>query len=368
MAGSIALREVTKAYAGAAPSLLSVDLEVPEGTFQAIVGPSGSGKSTLLRLIAGLVSPSAGSLLLDGVPAAELAPRDRGVAMVFQNQPPFPHLNVHDNLAFSLRPMRLPKRQVAQRVAEVAALLGLDALLGRRPDSLSGGEQRRVVLGRAVARRPRILLLDEPLTGLDAPLRTSMRTLLADLHRTFAPTVLLVTHDQSEAMALGERIALLHGGRLIQNGTPEDIYERPRSVEVARFLGEPPMNIVPARLVESSAGLVLELPGPCRVPLDRAENSPTGSGPVLLGLRPEHFLVREDGELRGTVLRIERMVPDVLVDLDLGGHCIRLRSTLSIGVRRGDAIRVRPQLEFASWFDPATGRRIERSEAVQSGG
>lgn len=374
----IALRAVSKEYPGQVPALRDIDLEVAEGAFLTIVGPSGSGKSTLLRLIAGLETPTAGRVVLDGRPADDLPPWRRGVAMVFQEQPPYPHLDVHGNLAFALRATGLPRAEVRDRVREVAALLGLDGLLDRRPATLSGGQRRRVVLGRAVARRPRVLLLDEPLSGLDAPLRAAMRALLATLHRQFSMTLVLVTHDQADALALGDHVAVLVDGQLAQHGPPGEVYDRPATLDVAQFIGEPPMNLLTACWLDDPSGSRLRLLGrdlPLPGPNFGTSPGPSGADrPVVLGLRPEHLEITSRpsrgavAALPGTVHRVERLGPDSVVEADLGGgQALRVRTRGQVDVRVGDPIGVRLDLEAASWFDPATGRRIGPPRPLESG-
>jgi len=336
---TVELQAIGKAFAGGVEAIAGVDLAVADGEFLAVVGPSGSGKSTLLRLIAGLEAPTSGAIRIGGRAADRLAPRERDVAMVFQDPAPYPHLSVFENLAFGLRARGAPRPEIPGRVEEVAAMLGLSDCLGRRPAALSGGQRQRVALGRALARRPGILLLDEPFASLDAPLRAAIRADLADLQRRLMTTTILVTHDQAEALALGDRVAVLDCGRLAQVGTPSDVYDRPASKSVAAFVGSPPMSFLPA---------------------------PAGSLGVVLGLRAEDVRLVEPGEaaappgtpdLLATVRRLEPRGHETIAALDLDGHMLAARFPASRRTRIGETVVVRLDLARASWFD-AGGLRV----------
>ncbi|CAN5780565.1 sn-glycerol-3-phosphate ABC transporter ATP-binding protein UgpC [soil metagenome] len=348
-----------------------MDLEILEGERMAIVGPSGSGKSTLLRLIAGLEPLDSGEILIGGRRADHLPPRVRGLAMVLQNQQPYPHLNVFGNLAFGLRARGVGRVEVRQRVAEVAGRLGLADRLDRRPSTLSGGERQRVVLGRALASRPALVLLDEPVSNLDAPLRTAIRADLLDLHRKLGGTLLVVTHDQAEALAIGERIGLMDRGRLVQLGPPQEVYEHPSSAFVAGFLGSPPMNLLPVevRVDPDSLHLLGLIPGAgWAIPNGKTWTAPlqhNGSGPVLLGLRPEHIRVVDLGEADGmptVVARIDRLEPlghETRARANFGPQALSIRLPGPPGVEPGDRLPIRLDLARASWFSPESGRRLE---------
>jgi ABC-type sugar transport system ATPase subunit len=241
---AVALRDLTKTFDDQAPALDRVTLEVAEREFLVLLGPSGCGKTTVLRCIAGLEQPTAGDILIGDVRVNDLAPKDRDVAMVFQNYALYPHLTVGENIAFPLRMRGAPKQEIARRVGEAAAVLGLATLLGRKPAQLSGGERQRTALGRAIVRQPKVFLFDEPLSNLDAKLRAEMRAELVALHRRLGATMLYVTHDQTEAMTMGQRIAVLRAGALQQVGTPREVYARPANVFVAVFMGAPGMNVI----------------------------------------------------------------------------------------------------------------------------
>ena len=245
----IELHQVSKAFAPGAPALDRVDLVIAEGERMVVLGPSGSGKTTLLRLIAGLETPDAGIIRIGGRDMAGVPPHRRDVSMVFQNPALYPHLSVFENLAFGLRARGVARDERRRRVHAVAEMLGVGRLLERRPAGLSGGERQRVALGRAVVREPRVLLLDEPFSNLDDPLRAALRGELVKLHRRFGSTVVHVTHDQSEALSLGQRLAVVHEGRIMQVDTPGGIYERPAHRFVASFVGSPGMNLVACEVV-----------------------------------------------------------------------------------------------------------------------
>jgi multiple sugar transport system ATP-binding protein len=282
----IELRNVTKMFSGEVAAVDDVSLRIADGEFLALVGPSGCGKSTLLRTIAGLEDATSGEISIGGVDVTDLAPRHRDVAMVFQSYALYPHMSVRQNLGYGLKVRRTPKAEIARRVSEVASLLGLADLLERRPAQLSGGQRQRVAMGRAIVREPKAFLMDEPLSNLDAKLRVGMRASLAQLHQKLGVTTVYVTHDQVEAMTLGHRVAVMRDGRILQIDSPQRLYEDPRDLFVAGFIGSPAMNLVEARLDEDDVVF-----GRYRVPLDpRRRPAASSSGTaVVLGIRPESF-------------------------------------------------------------------------------
>src|SRR6266581_507804 len=316
----VALRHLTKGFgSGAKPVLQDLSLEVSEGELLVLLGPSGCGKTTALRCIAGLESPDAGEILIGGRDVTHLPPAERDVAMVFQNYALYPHLTARQNIAFPLEMRRLPRPEVARRVEETAGRLGLGALLDRRPAQLSGGQRQRVALGRAIVRAPQVFLFDEPLSNLDARLRVEMRAELLKLHRALRATMVYVTHDQVEAMTMGQRIAVLHEGRLRQLGSPAEIYQRPADVFVARFLGNPGMNIL-AGVAEvkkgrgkGDGGRVAHCGG-LQVPLAL----PDYAGDLQLGVRPEDVSLCPPGGGVGDadVTVVEPLGSETLVHLE----------------------------------------------------
>lgn len=360
----IELCGLTKVFPNGVAAVSAVDLTVGEGVFFALVGPSGSGKSTLLRLIAGLENPSAGTVRIDGRDVTGWSPRDRNVALVFQEPALYPYLSVFDNLAFSLRARRCGRAEVRSRVEEVAASLGLGGVLGRRPQTLSGGQKQRVALGRAIVRRPALFLFDEPLSSLDAPLRASIRGDLMDLHRRLGATMIYVTHDQAEALATGDRVGVLERGRVEQAGTPREVYERPSTRFVAGFVGSPPMSFLPFVVTGGAArfrlGLETDEEFTLPVPLAAREG-----GRVELGLRPEFVAVARDAEAHdpGTtwlgrvarVARVEYLGHETIVTLQIGPHEVRARRPARAGVHPGELVDVGFDLDRASWFDPESG-------------
>ncbi len=271
---AVILDNVTK-YFGSTVAVDQLSLEVTDRELLVLLGPSGCGKSTTLRMIAGLEEIDEGTIAIDGEPVNNLAPRDRDIAMVFQNYALYPHMTVQQNISFPLRMRRVGRDQIQRRVHEAAEILGILELLDRKPSQLSGGQQQRVALGRAMVRDPAVFLLDEPLSNLDMQLRSTMRQEILDLHRRLQVTMIHVTHDQVEAMTLGDRVAIMHEGRLQQLGTPEDVYDRPANRFVAGFLGNPPMNFL-----SPDSTLTADLPQLARLP-----------GEVELGFRPEQVKV-----------------------------------------------------------------------------
>src|SRR5438874_11194942 len=299
---NIELVNVTKSFAGGVTAVDDVSLEIADGEFLVLVGPSGCGKSTLLRMIAGLEEVTDGQISIGGSDVTDLAPRRRDIAMVFQSYALYPHMSVRQNLAYGLKVRRTPKEQIAKRVDEVAKLLGLSDLLDRRPGQLSGGQRQRVAMGRAIAREPKAFLMDEPLSNLDAKLRVGMRASLQQLHNRLGVTTIYVTHDQVEAMTLGQRVAVMRDGRILQVDDPQKLYMEPRDLFVAAFIGSPAMNLVEATL---DGGDVLF--GQFRIPLaaDRRPLRDTGSR-VVLGIRPESF--EDTAFASGDLPRIEIQV------------------------------------------------------------
>jgi len=281
---AIELDHVSKVFPGGVAAVDDVSLSVADGDFMVLVGPSGCGKSTLLRMIAGLEEVTAGSVVVDDRDVTDLAPRHRDVAMVFQSYALYPHMSVRDNMGYGLKVRRAPKPEIARRVEEVAALLGLTDLLDRRPAQLSGGQRQRVAMGRAIVREPKAFLMDEPLSNLDAKLRVSMRASLAQLHTRLGVTTIYVTHDQTEAMTLGRRVAVMRDGKIVQVDEPQRLYDAPRDIFVAGFIGSPAMNLVEA--VVDGPDVVV---GGVRIPLDPSRRPPGDVTRVVLGVRPEAF-------------------------------------------------------------------------------
>jgi ABC-type sugar transport system ATPase subunit len=365
---SIELIGLGKRFPNGVEALVGLDLAVGERERIAVVGPSGSGKSTLLRLVAGLDVPTSGTVRLAGRDASGLPPWRRDVGLVFQQPALMPHLSVAGNLAFGLRSVKLAKARVRDRVDEVAHLLGLADLLDRRPASLSGGQRQRVAIGRALARKPSVLLLDEPLAGLDAPLRAAIRRELEDLQRRLGLTMMLVTHDQAEALAFGDRSAVLVGGRLLQCDPPQALYDRPANAMVAGFLGTPPMDFLPAIVRRQGNGLTLDLDGMESWKLDEASWSAAlvrrGAGTIAMGVRPEALRVAgavEGPTVAGRITRAVTAGHEEIVEVALDGSAgiVHLRRGPGTGEPVGRPVHLTIVPEAVVWFDPETGSRIE---------
>jgi multiple sugar transport system ATP-binding protein len=304
---AIELDHVTKEFAGGVVAVDDVTLTIADGEFMVLVGPSGCGKSTLLRMIAGLEEVTDGAISIGEVDVTDYEPPDRDIAMVFQNYALYPHMNVRENLGFGLSVRRTPKREIANRVQEVAKLLGLEDFLDRKPANLSGGQRQRVAMGRAIIREPKAFLMDEPLSNLDAKLRVGMRASLAQLHARLAVTSIYVTHDQTEAMTLGHRVAVMRDGRIVQVDVPQRLYQDPKDLFVATFIGSPSMNLVEANLDSDHVSF-----GQFQVPLDPGRRPRSDVDQVVLGIRPEAF--DDASRARAHLPRIEVMV-DVLEEL-----------------------------------------------------
>jgi multiple sugar transport system ATP-binding protein len=331
----LALKNVEKSFGGAAPVLHGIDLDVRDGEFMVFVGPSGCGKSTTLRLIAGLEDASAGTLHIGGRVVNDVPAAQRGVAMVFQSYALYPHMTVRENLGFALKLARRPRAAIDEAVARASRILQLDPLLERKPAALSGGQRQRVAIGRAIVRQPEVFLFDEPLSNLDAALRVQMRAELARLHRELGTTMVYVTHDQVEAMTLGQRIAVFNQGRIEQCGEPLALYERPANRFVAGFIGNPAMNFLPAQAAGGGAvtvaGQRLEAPA-------TAEGLPAQ---LVLGVRPEHVAVGPAGEgLSGCAELAEHLGNERIVHVALpGGERVLARLPADGPAhRRGDAV------------------------------
>ena len=337
------VESLTKRF-GSVTALDGVSLDVRDGEFFAVLGPPGAGKTTLLRTIVGLEKPEAGDVYVGGERITEVYPGDRNIAIMFQNLALYPDKSVRDNLAFPLRQAKLPKAEIERRVMDAARVLKIERLLDRKPGKLSGGERQRVALGRAMVREPRALLLDEPLSALDALLRLEMRAELKRLQRDLGRTVVYVTHDQVEAMSMADRIAVLREGNVEQVASPEDVYNRPANRFVATVIGSPPMNFVPARA--SWSGSQLELRHPLFV---AAVQTPSGSAvrdrlpdgaECLVGVRPESVSVSADGGIPAEVVTTEPLGGETVVDLELEGRIVKALVEPTLDLAPGRSVRL----------------------------
>jgi len=387
----IELRNVTRRFPGIT-AVKAADFTIHDGEFFILVGPSGCGKSTLLNMIVGLDDVSEGEIRVDGEVVNDLDPRERNMAMVFQSYAIYPHMTVRENMAFPLKLARLSAGVVRERVEKAAAILELTDLLERKPRALSGGQRQRVAMGRAIVREPRVFLLDEPLSNLDARLRVQMRTEIARLQRRLGTTMVYVTHDQTEALTLGDRIAVLRRGEVLQVGTPRDLYERPNNLFVAGFIGSPAMNFLPAR----RAGHSLELPvGKLDLPHDRFRLPQDTATALVAGFRPEHLQLpgadTEDGQ--GLVFEVRVEVVEWLgaelylyFDVTLEGFAAMplpeelgsesadtarqlhvARVAPGCGVQQGDTVRLRLAPDCLQLFDAGSGANLGRQAKAQPG-
>jgi multiple sugar transport system ATP-binding protein len=304
---TIVLKGIEKSY-GAVQVIKGVDLSIDDREFCVFVGPSGCGKSTLLRMIAGLEEITEGDLLIDGLRANDVPPSERGLAMVFQSYALYPHMSVADNMGFSLRLAGASKDERRAKVAEAARILHLDKLLDRKPKELSGGQRQRVAIGRAIVRKPKVFLFDEPLSNLDAALRVQMRIELARLHDELAATMIYVTHDQVEAMTMADKIVVLQGGIVEQAGTPLELYHHPRNLFVAGFIGSPKMNFFPATVTAvADAATTIQLASGASLAVPVRPARQKAGDAVTLGVRPEHMRLAGEGEIVGEVMVVERL-------------------------------------------------------------
>jgi len=367
----VVLQKIAKAY-GDIPVVHGIDLEVREKEFVVLVGPSGCGKSTTLRMIAGLEEISDGELSIDGRHMNRVAPKDRDVAMVFQNYALYPHLDVAENIAFGLRIRKESKEAIAAAVEEVSGILGLTDYLERRPADLSGGQRQRVAMGRAIVRRPKVFLFDEPLSNLDAKLRTQMRAEIKRLHKRLGVTSIYVTHDQVEAMTLADRIVVMRDGRIEQVGTPMELFNNPVSIFVAGFLGSPPMNMVAARVNAGGDVPVAEFSGQS-LPLARLPALLEADGrEVVLGIRPEFVAVADDGVPGRIVIEtdlVETLGSEALIHamLDDKPFVIRAQTmNMAIGQTQvlGDVSGFTIDPKLVRVFDADTGRALPGQDIV----
>jgi multiple sugar transport system ATP-binding protein len=351
----------TRVYAkDAPPAVNALNLDIKDGEFMVLVGPSGSGKTTALRMLAGLEPLDGGRVEIGGRDVTFVPPKDRDIAMVFQNYALYPQKTVAENMGFALKMQHVHKDERARRVREAARLLDLDdQLLARKPKALSGGQRQRVAMGRAIVREPKVFLMDEPLSNLDAKLRVQTRSQIAELQRRLGITTVYVTHDQVEAMTMGNRVAVLAAGVLQQCDTPLQLYDNPANQFVAGFIGSPAMNLQTVALNDGGvriAGTTLALPVAIRSAAKRA-----GLSEVVLGIRPEHLhLANGAGELAGEVLLVERLGPDALLHVRLaeGGSEVVARTEGRVSLAPGQEVRFRVQPDDVFAFHPETGARL----------
>ncbi|MBI1763285.1 MAG: sn-glycerol-3-phosphate ABC transporter ATP-binding protein UgpC [Acidobacteria bacterium] len=362
---SLSLRDVSKSYAGGVRAVSSVNAEIADGEFIILVGPSGCGKSTLLRMIAGLEEISAGAVLIDGRVVNDVHAKDRDIAMVFQHYALYPHMSVAANMGFGLKLRKVAPSEIDRRVQEAAAILGLTEYLQRKPKALSGGQRQRVAVGRAIVRQPKLFLFDEPLSNLDAKMRVGMRAELIRLHKRLGATMVYVTHDQVEAMSMGDRLIVLKDGVVQQIGAPLEIYNQPANQFVAGFIGSPPMNFIHCEIEQRGAdwfvvsdGLNLQLPESQRASLAAAFTN--GERKAVLGIRPEDIHERT-GAGAAVSARVDILEPlggEVLATCSFGSHEIVARLSPRTRAQTDAALELRFDLERVKLFDAQTGKAV----------
>ncbi len=351
---SVAIRDVHKAF-GSTRVIHGVNITIGDGEFVVLVGPSGCGKSTLLRMIAGLENITAGEIHIGNRMVNNMPPKERDIAMVFQNYALYPHMTVAANMGFSLKLRGAPKAEIELRVRRAADILGLAPFLERYPRQLSGGQRQRVAMGRAIVRDPQVFLFDEPLSNLDAKLRVQMRTEIKELHQRLKTTTVYVTHDQIEAMTMADKIVVMHEGIVEQIGVPLELYDRPDNLFVAGFIGSPAMNLLPGT-IRANGGAGFEGPGGVRLPLDEALAAFDGR-PVVYGIRPEHFMLADDG-IEAEVQVVEPTGSELQVVARVGGEEIIGQDPAQIGPAAG--ARVRP-------VDGETAQRLSKLDNHKRG-
>jgi sn-glycerol 3-phosphate transport system ATP-binding protein len=356
----IELNGVTKSYPNGIAALHNINLKVADREFLVVVGPSGCGKSTLLRLIAGLETMTAGQVLIGGRDVTKLEPAQRDIAMVFQNYALYPHMNVYNNMAYGLRNRRMPKPEIDRRVRETAHILGLETMLDRKPRQLSGGQRQRVAMGRAIVRSPAAFLFDEPLSNLDAKLRVQMRGEIKRLQRQLGTTGVYVTHDQAEAMTMGDQLVVLRDGHIEQMGSPLEIYRRPATVFVGGFIGSPAMNFLEGRI--EGGGHHLRIADAMNVTLPGAGLPEQEGRNLTVGIRPEHLKINADTSLvELTVDLVEPLGAQTMVEVSLSKRIVTISLDGAMQIKSGDRVPVTLDPSDLHLFDPKTEMRIEVS-------
>jgi multiple sugar transport system ATP-binding protein len=345
----------------------NLSLEISDKEFVVLVGPSGCGKSTILRIIAGLEDATSGDISIGGIMVNERAPKDRNIAMVFQDYALYPHLSIFKNISFGLEIQKMSKAELKERVLHAAEILGISELLDRKPKQLSGGQRQRVAMGRAIVRRPSVFLFDEPLSNLDAKLRTQMRTEIKKLHKQLTTTIVYVTHDQVEAMTLADRIVVLKDGNIEQIGRPEEVYNNPKSIFVAGFIGAPTMNFIPCRLSGQNGQVMLQISDGNKtilsIPEEKAEQYLNSlDRDVIMGIRPEYFSLAEKSDntrrnhLSLQVNVIEPLGSTTLFFFDLASSEMVVSLEPITGIKPGDNLCLKADMTKIHLFDPETGR------------
>ncbi len=355
----VLLEKVNKVYDGKVHVVIDNDLEIIDKEFMVLVGPSGCGKSTTLRMIAGLEEITSGKIYIGDRVVNDVQPKDRDIAMVFQNYALYPHMTVFENLAYGLRLRKFPKEEIKQRVDDAAEILGLSELLDRKPKALSGGQRQRVAVGRAIVRQPKVFLFDEPLSNLDAKLRVQMRAEISKLHKRLDTTIIYVTHDQVEAMTMGDRICVLHNGLIQQVDTPLSLYDHPINMFVAGFIGSPAMNFIPGEIHDEN-GLIFKAPG-MSVPLTekQTEKLKAYSGKkIIFGIRPENLIHDENGIITAKVDVIEPMGNEIIIFCTIDDIKFVVRMETRLPLNPGDTVKLSVKEDYFHFFDPETEKSL----------
>ena len=356
----VTIRDLEKTF-GSVTAVSNLNLVIEDGEFVTLLGPSGCGKSTTLGCVAGLEDPTSGEILFDDRVVTELTPRDRDIAMVFQDYALYPHMSVHDNMAFGLALRKIPKSEMESTVRQVADFLGLTPLLNRRPGQLSGGQRQRVALGRAIVRNPAVFLMDEPLSNLDAALRVSTRSEIKRLQQELGTTTLFVTHDQEEAMVLSDRIAIMHAGKLQQFDKPKTIYNDPINAFVAGFIGSPRMNMIPGKLEHRDGATYFQASDPTITwPAAGIDTSQGNTSSVALGIRPEHVRITrgDGGGMNGTIALVEPVGAVTYVDVTIGEVTLKASTDPADDFVDGEPVKVDLDARRVIFFDTASGERL----------
>jgi multiple sugar transport system ATP-binding protein len=362
----VSIRKIVKAYEGDVQAVKGIDLEIEDHEFVVLVGPSGCGKSTTLRMIAGLEEITSGEIWIDGDVVNDVPPRDRDIAMVFQNYALYPHMSVFENMAFGLKLRKLPKDEIKRRVDDAARMLDIEMLLDRKPKALSGGQRQRVAMGRAIVRNPKVFLFDEPLSNLDAKLRVQMRTEIKKVHQLVPTTTVYVTHDQVEAMTLADRVVVMNHGVIEQVGAPQELYHNPQTRFVAGFIGSPAMNFIPCRLEEAAGALRVRLSDTLAFPVPESRTARyrghAGKSNLVLGLRPEHISEtkphtepnQHDFDMMIDV--VEPMGMETLVYFTIEGVAVSGRVNPNAGATALRPMKLRADLSNMHLIDDGTGK------------
>lgn len=354
----VAIENLTKKF-GTVVGVEDINLAIEDGEFVAFLGPSGCGKTTTLLMLAGIYKPTSGTIRFGERTVNQVPPKDRNIGMVFQSYALYPHMTVFGNMAYPLKLKKVPRLEQEERVRQVADVMGIGNLLDRRPGQLSGGQQQRVALGRALVKKPALLLFDEPLSNLDARLRLTMRGEIKHLQKDLGITSIYVTHDQVEAITMADRVAVMHMGHLQAFDTPDALYDRPSTLFVASFIGNPPMNFIDVEVSGTGGELTAQAENvTLKIAAQRGEKAAAHPGKVIMGIRPEDISISPDGELSGEVYVVEPMGREDLIDVRVGPHSFIVLGDADASHKPGDQVRLAFNMETAQFFDPQSEKSL----------